>query len=310
LSLAAASLVLIVGATSVPLVRAEGGGSSTTTAGPVLSASSLVSAWSDTATAPLGVVSTSAQGSLATGSATGASVDTASAGTLSQSLKIESRGGVDLTVPNDAVQSALDKLGAWALHDEGFVQSTSANASAQATGAYSDATIVLQVPQRLFATLLTQVEGVGKATSVDVQSSDATSQYVGLQARIAALELSRHQYLTIMSHASSVGDILAVQAQLNSLQSQIEQQQGQLGLLNSEITYGSLSVQVIAANHVASTIPPTGLRKALHQSVTGFVVGVEWLIRIVGPALFVVVLLGALVALTRVARRAWERRRA
>ena len=69
-----------------------------------------------------------------------------------------------------------------------------------------------------------------------------TGQYVDLQARLAALEASRQQYLTILAKATSIGDILAVQEQLDSIQSQIEQLQGQLQVLTSETSYSTLNV--------------------------------------------------------------------
>ena len=45
-----------------------------------------------------------------------------------------------------------------------------------------------------------------------------TGQYVDLQARLTALEDSRQQYLTILAKATSIGDILSVQEQLDSIQ--------------------------------------------------------------------------------------------
>ena len=57
-------------------------------------------------------------------------------------------------------------------------------------------------------------------------------QYVDLQSRITALQDSRQQYLTILAKATTVGDVLAVQEQLDGIQSQIEQLQGQLQVLS------------------------------------------------------------------------------
>jgi len=121
---------------------------------------------------------------------------------------------------------------------------------------------------------------------------------VDLQARITALQDSRQQYLTIMAKASSVGDVLAVQAQLDNLQSQIEQLQGQLGVLASETDYSTLVVSVgEAGRHHHRTPAPavSGIAKAWHESQHGFAVGVDGIIRLAGPALFALLCLGALV---------------
>jgi hypothetical protein len=300
-SLIAASLILVVGATSLPLMRDGGGGATNLSARSPASIQSI----QGTAALPSGLSNVQGNHSSSLAPATGIS----GVATTSQSLKIESHGTVQLTVPDGRVQASLTRLSALALNEGGFVDSTEAVASAQKSANYSNGTIVLQVPQRLFATLVTQVQRIGSSTSVNVQSSDVTSQYIGLQARITALDVSRQQYLSIMARASTIGDILAVQTQLNSLQSQIEQLQGQMNLLNNEVTYGSLTVQLTEASHAPSKSLPSGIAKAFHQSVAGFVAGFEWLIRIGGPALFVVLVLGALFGVTKFIRRSIRRRR-
>ena len=80
-----------------------------------------------------------------------------------------------------------------------------------------------------------------------------TGQYVDLKARIAALGVARRQYLAIMTRATTISDVLAVQARVNSLQSQIEQLQGQLNLLSHETTYANLTVNVTERGHHAAT---------------------------------------------------------
>jgi phosphoglycerol transferase MdoB-like AlkP superfamily enzyme len=113
-----------------------------------------------------------------------------------------------------------------------------------------------------------------------------------------------------MTKATSISDILAVQGQLNTLQSQIEQLQGQLNVLNHETTFSSLTVALTEAGHsLNAPHQRSGLEKAWHDAVSGFVAGFEWLIRISGPALFVVLLLGLVLALGRVGWRATNRRR-
>lgn len=102
-----------------------------------------------------------------------------------------------------------------------------------------------------------------------------------------------------------------MQEQLDSIQSQIEQFQAQLNLLNSETTYASLTVSLRETGHVVNPpkYPANGIDKAWHESLRGFAAGFEWLIRIAGPLLFALLLLAALVALGRLLWRATERRR-
>jgi len=219
-------------------------------------------------------------------------------GSVGQSAKIEASGTVDLTVGKGKIHAALGELSGLAAGDDGFVSSTQAQYGTASSGTPT-ATIVLQVPEPSFAAVVTQVQRFGKATSVSTSSSDVTGQYVDLQARIDAAEASRQQYLTIMTHATSIGDILAVQNQIDSIQSDIEQMQGQLQVLDNETTYGSLTVNVTQTGPpppkpVAAAKRASGISKAWHKSVSGFVSGFEWLVRIAGPLLFVLILLAAI----------------
>jgi len=243
-------------------------------------------------------------------SVTATSASPTSHGAAVLSPKIESTGSVDLTVKMGQVNSSLTKLGALATGDGGFVLSTQANDRSHGTGSFSSGTIVLEVPQRVFTKFVSQVQRVGKATSILTSSSDVTSQYVNLQARISALNASRQQYLAIMARATSISGILAVQNQLDAIQSQIEQYQGQLNVLNHATTFGTLTVTLTQSGAPAHvTHHRSGLSKAWHDGVDGFIAGFEWLIRLAGPVLFAALFLGFLLVAGRWARRTVRRRR-
>jgi hypothetical protein len=223
--------------------------------------------------------------------------------------KIESTGTIGVKVSSGHVQSALSKLSSFVTRDGGFVDSTQAVMGSQTHGSFSSGTIVLEVPQASFKLLVAQAQEVGHATSVTTNSNDVTSQYVNLQARIDALKVSLNQYLKIMTQATSISGILAVQNQINQIQSQIEQDQGQLNVLNHETTYATLTVNVTTPAHHAASTKRSGIDKAWHDSVSGFVAGFEWLIRLAGPVLFALLVLGALYLLGALGWRNIRRRR-
>lgn len=225
------------------------------------------------------------------------------------SEKIESTGTVSVSVANGHIHSALNQLSSVVIGDHGFVDSSQASTGSRTHGTFTTGTIVLEVPQTSFSRLVAQVEHVGRATSVVTNSDDVTSAYVNLQARIHALKVSLDQYLTIMTRAASISGILAVQNQIDQIQSQIEQDQGQLNVLNHETTYASLTVNVATPAHRIASTHRSGIDKAWHNSVSGFVSGFEWLIRLAGPVLFVLLVLAALSALATLSWRTIRRRR-
>lgn len=226
----------------------------------------------------------------------------------SANQKIESTGSVSLTVSRGKVESTFTRLSVLATNLRGLTESTSAN-STQTSRSFASGTIVLEVPEKSFTLLVDEVERVGRAMSVTTTSQNVTLQYSDLQAKITALNASLGQYLKIMTKATTISGILAVQDQITTIQSEIGQAQSQLRVLANETTYASLAVNVsdVAREHVSVT--RTGFAKAWHDSLNGFVVGFEWLVRLAGPALFALLLIGALYEIIKYGWRAIRRRR-
>src|SRR5205807_7424963 len=139
--------------------------------------------------------------------------------------KIEQTGTLGLAVRRGALGRTITRLGALATAYGGFV-ATSQTQAGSGTGGAPYGTVTMQVPVDNFGAALKGAQALGKTSSLTTKATDVTGQYVDLQARIAALEASRQQYLTILSRATTVGDVLAVQSQLDSIQSQVEQLQG------------------------------------------------------------------------------------
>jgi Domain of unknown function (DUF4349) len=323
--LVAAVVILVAGAITLPLVATRSSPSKTIAAGPTRASSvpsTTVPGPGSTGQATAGAGGSVAPGAPSLNGAAGSSAAPSPAtapspsvpplptGSVGQSAKVESKGSVSLTIGDGKLASAMTKLTNLVAGFGGFVASSQAQVGPGDASNPAAGTIVLQVPQSSFASLLTQVQSVGHATSVTSTSTDVTGQVVDLQARISALQASRQQYLTILSKATTIGDILAVQSQLDSLQTQIEQLQGQLDVLNSETTYGTLTVSLAEAGRTPAPPPQpnTGLGKAWHDGVHGFVAGFDWLVRIAGPTLFVLLCLAVLAVLGRFGWRAARRR--
>jgi hypothetical protein len=173
--------------------------------------------------------------------------------------------------------------------------------------------MTLQIAEPNYETVVAALGSVGRVTALSTQAADVSGQYADLQARITALQASRQQYLTIMTKASSIGDILAVQSQLDQLQSQLDQLQGQLNLLDSQTTYGTLAVTVTEGSAPVQPTtrpgPGTGIGSAWHDAVHGFVSGLEGIVRISGPVLFALLCLAVLVLAVWAVTRAFARRR-
>jgi hypothetical protein len=225
-------------------------------------------------------------------------------GAVGQSAKIEQTGSVTLTVGRGKVGRTMTQLRALAVSNGGFVANSQTQSDAVPSGS-----VTLQVPVDSFASVLQRAQALGKTSDLTTKATDVTGQYVDLQSRITALQATRQQYLTILAKATTVGDVLAVQEQIDSVESQIEQLQGQLQLLTGQTSYSTLTVSVSESTPATppSPLPESGLVRAWHDSVGGFVTGVEGVIRIAGPLLFALLLLGVVLAGGRALWRRYQR---
>ena len=237
---------------------------------------------------------------------------------VGQSAKVVANGTVDLTVKKGSLQAVLAELTQLAASYGGFVASTQAQFGSTSPSNPASGTIVLRIPESSFGSAVSEVQRYGKATSVNTTSTDVTGQYVNLQARIAAAQASLNQYLNILKQATTIPDILTVQSQIDSIQTNIEQMQGQLSVLDNETTYGTLTISLSEPGAAKHQKPkpkpkppskPSGIDNAWHDGVGGFVSGFEWFIRILGPLLIAGLLLTGILF---IGRRAWRfaRRRA
>jgi hypothetical protein len=214
-------------------------------------------------------------------------------GAIGQPAKIEQTGTLGLSVGRSDLGPTMTRVAALAGAYGGFVANSQTQTGA-GTGGAPYGTVTLQVPVGSFSAVLKQAQSLGKTANLSTKATDVTSQYIDLNARLQALQEGRRQYLAIMAKATTIGDILSVQEQIDTIQQQIEQLQGQLNVLTSETSYSTLTVDVNEGSSPLQPVPlpESGMVRAWHDSVGGFVAGMEGLVRVAGPVLFALVLLG------------------
>jgi hypothetical protein len=230
-------------------------------------------------------------------------------GAVGQPAKIEQTGTLDVEVKKGDLARTMTGLTNLAGAVGGFVANSQSQNGTGGGNAYG--TITMEVPVNDFAAVLKATERYGKTSNVSTSATDVTGQYVDLQARLTALQDSRQQYLTILAKATSIGDILSVQEQLDGIQQQIEQLQSQLQLLTSQTSYSKVTVTVSEGAPPPRPAPlqESGLVRAWHDSVGGFVAGVEGVIRLAGPFLFALLCLALVAIGGRVLWRRYQRHR-
>ncbi len=232
----------------------------------------------------------------------------AAAAAPADGARIVKTGAVSLEVAKKQVGPTLDRLTSLAAVQGGYVaSSTTSEGSATPAGS-----VRLRVPARSFEDTLKQVRGFGTVQSVSAAGRDVTATYVDLAARLRALQATRSTYLTLLSKARTIGETLAVQQQVDGVQQQIEQLEGQRKVLADASDLATLDVRVAEKGTAAAVVKPSqqssGLERAFSQAFHGFARGVYALIAASGPALLLLICLGVLMALSWVGYRMLRRR--
>jgi hypothetical protein len=200
--------------------------------------------------------------------------------------KVVKTGEMDLQVDKGKVAVTVLRLTNIATFENGYIAASHTDDGADPSGS-----VTLRVPVKAFESTIGQVRSLTgvKVMSQQTSGQDVTSKYVDLQARLHALQATRTTFERLLARANTVGEILSVESRITDVQTQIEQLQGQIRVLNDQADLGTLTVTVDQKTQaVAAAHHQSGMSKALHRSVDRFVNGIEAIIGIIGPLLLVV----------------------
>jgi len=152
--------------------------------------------------------------------------------------KIIRNGSLELLV-NDVGQS-IAKIGSLVTALGGFVEK-----STQTNSGGHSASITVRVPSARLDQAITQIKGL--ATTVDRESTEArdvTREYIDLDARLRNAQAEETQYLQILKRATTIKDTLDVTEKLSDVRGRIEQMQGEMKFLTSQIDMSTLEISL------------------------------------------------------------------
>ena len=214
-----------------------------------------------------------------------------------------------LTVRARDVDNAVSQATSIATAAGGYVSSENAS-SDPAQPSQSLATVTLKIPVVVYSTTLSELSGnvLGSRLSLAQQTQDVTQQVADVSSRVASDEAAITQLRALLSRAGSVGDLLSVQNQIDSEESDLEAMLSQQNALNHETAYATVALTIVgpkvAVKPKPKPAPPPGLVNGLAGGWHALRVAVSWLLAIIGA----VAPFAAVVAVAGVAAL-WVRRR-
>ena len=193
-------------------------------------------------------------------------------------------GSLALSVRKGRLLEVFDAVTSDAENEGGFVADSS---TAEQNRKAPSASLVLRVPSERFTQLMLAVSTLGKVESQQVQGQDVTGQLVNLSARITNLQAEEEALRKLVQAAGSIPNILKVQNELFTVESEIEQLSAQQASLDNQTTYATLTVNLVSSATPAAVKPKPrrentfsrGVKLAWHNlavAVRAIVLGVGW----------------------------------
>jgi hypothetical protein len=206
---------------------------------------------------------------------------------------------VDLEVGKGTLDETIDRATDVVTRGEGTYVGSSTSVPGQGP---ASGQVTFRVPVDAFEAILRELKGLGTYRGERTGTEDVTNQYVDLRGQLTAWRAQERVYLRLLGRARSIGDVIAVQNQLQQVQSNIERLQGQVNHLEDQSSFSTIVLDLTEPG--AGAAQPRGrLERAWATAVSGLgvmaaaaLVALVWLTP-------VAVLAGLVLLLLRAARR-------
>jgi hypothetical protein len=206
-----------------------------------------------------------------------------------------------LTVRARNVSDAVSRATAIAAGAGGYVASENASSDPNHPDR-STAAVELKIPVAAYAATLAGLSGnaLGTRLSLQQQTQDVTQQVADTGSRVTSDEAAIAQLRALLSRAGNVGDLLSVQNQIDSEESDLEAMLAQQRALNRETAYATVTVTIVGPKAVPKPVkskPAPGLSNGLSAGWHAFRASLSWLLAVTGaiaPFAAAIALLGAL----------------
>jgi hypothetical protein len=178
------------------------------------------------------------------------------------------------------------------------------------------ATVTFKIPVTAYDSTLAALSGntLGSQLSLTQQAQDVTQQVADVSSRVASDQAAIVQLRTLLKHAGSVGDLLSVQDQINSEETDLESMLAQQNALDHETSYATLTLSVVGPKAAPKPVakpkprPLAGWSGGLADGWHALRLTIAWLLTVIGtvfPFAIAVLLIGGLAWWGR----RWARRR-
>lgn len=173
------------------------------------------------------------------------------AGMAIQQRSVIQTGSVSLHCPDVAdARFELDKL-----VDRHGGQIDDERTATDQDGTIARSRVVIRVPSREFDGAMTELARLGVLVEATRKAEDVTTQVIDVAARIKAQAASVERVETLLSRAESIGDVVAIEAQLTRRQAELDSLRQTQAYLADQTSMSTISVHLERSTDEAPTAP-------------------------------------------------------
>jgi hypothetical protein len=181
----------------------------------------------------------------------------------------------------------------------------SVDADDRASGKYPSASLILRVPPEDLTAVLTRLSQLGTEKSRHLSTQDVTSKVADVNSRVNSARGAIVRLRDLYQHAVKVADVIEIESELSSRESDLESLQAQQRALTAQTSMATITLTLTTAAVVAK--PPakhhddrSGFLGGLHNGWDAFSRGAAAVATAAGAVLPFAILLLALALIGRV----------
>ena len=176
----------------------------------------------------------------------------------------------DVFIETEDLSLLQSSIEAWSKKYSGYIANSSSG--------QRDINFTVKIPAENFEKAMAETGSFGKVKNRNINTNDVSEEFYDLQGRLATRKLLKTKLEGYLKQSGSLQDLLKVERELNSVQTEIESMEGRLKRLTNRIDFSTITIY---GNIPFNTSPDGGYEwpdlkenfRHFVSSVTGFFAG-------------------------------------
>ncbi len=160
---------------------------------------------------------------------------------------------VNLSLQTKEFDTVLENMSQKVKDLGGYIQDSSVWGSSSDYSSSRSASYTLRIPSDKLDEFIDVVETLGNVTYKNESVDDVTLRYVDVDSHKKALETEQERLLALLEKAENVEDIITIENRLSDVRYELENYESQIRLLDNQIDYSTVYVDVSEVSRVTDT---------------------------------------------------------